>query len=87
MAHERSALKELITTLRQQRDELRVRMHLAKADVRDEWNEVQRRLDKLADDFEPLKSAVGDSADDVVTGLKNVGEEIKQTFDRIRRSL
>ena len=87
MAHEKSALRELLTTLKQQRDELRVRMHLARAEVRDEWNEVQTKLDKLADDFEPLKDAVGDSADDMVAGLKNVGEEIKQTFDRIRRSL
>ena len=35
-------LEDLIDSLKTQRDELRVQMHLAKAEIRDEWEEIER---------------------------------------------
>ena len=56
MAELEQKLASLKEDLRQARDELRVQMHLAKADARDEWeklepkwDEFQEKLDKLED--------------------------------------
>lgn len=87
MSEERNRLSELISSLKQERDELRVRMHLASQEAKDEWNALEKRYEKLNEDYQPLKNAVGESAGQVVESLKLVAEEIKHGFDRIRKSL
>ncbi|MEW4526228.1 hypothetical protein [Maioricimonas sp. JC845] len=87
MAHDPSALQELISTLRQQRDELAVRIHLGSAEAKEEWDKLNDRLQGLLDQYEPLRNATKDSASDVWESLKLVGEEIRDGFSRIRKSL
>ncbi len=83
----RQSLEELIVKLKQERDELALKMHLGKAELKDEWDTVQRKLDQLTDRFEPLNKAVAETSEDVWESLKLVGEEIKAGFHRIRKSL
>lgn len=87
MSEERNAVHELMTSLRQARDELRVRMHLANDELRDEWEVLEDRFDGWKREYEPLKNAVGDSADDAWQSLQLVGEEIRDGFRRIRKSM
>lgn len=83
----RKTVADLISKLKQQRDELALQMHLGKAELKDEWDAVQRKLDQLNDRFEPLKKAAAESSEDVWESLKQVGEEIKEGFHRIRKAL
>ncbi len=87
MSEGKDFLNETISALKQQRDELAVQVHLGKAELKDEWEKLQRKLDQLNDDFEPLKSAVGESTENVVASLKLVADELLQGFRRIRKSL
>lgn len=87
MAHEKSTLDELITTLKQERDQLAVKANLAGKEVRQEWDKVRTKFDKLLADYEPVKKAVGASAGAVGESLKLVAQEIKTGFDRVRNSL
>jgi len=80
-------MDEMISTLKQHRDELAVKMHLAKAELRDEWNSVNDKLAQMSQDYEPLKKATSESAGEVWESLKLVGEEVKAGFNRIRKSL
>lgn len=80
-------LSKRISSLKQQRDELAVQMHLAKLEAKEEWERVTAKLDKLSDDFEPVRSAVGKSAGNVYEALKIVVGEIEEGFQRIRKSL
>ena len=41
---ERSNFEELVEKLERQRDELKLRAHLAKAEARDEWEELEQSL-------------------------------------------
>ena len=86
MTHEERPLAELITTLKQQRDELTVKVHLCAAEARQEWEAAVAKLDQLTSDYDPVKHAVKESAVDVTESLKLVAGEIKQSFDRIRKS-
>jgi uncharacterized membrane-anchored protein YhcB (DUF1043 family) len=87
MVGEKGHLAELISSLRRQRDELALKMHLGKAELKEEWTRMTEKLDDLTREYEPLKEAVGDTADNVITSLKLVGEEIQNGFHRIRKSL
>lgn len=87
MSEKRHMLGELIESLKQQRDELALQMHLGKAEAKDEWERVQEKLDKLSDEFEPIKDAVGESAEGLLTSLGLVADEIKESFHRIRKAL
>jgi hypothetical protein len=80
-------IQELISSLKQQRDELAVRMHLAGAEARQEWDRLDEKVNQLANRFDPLKQAVDKSADDVWISLKLLGEELQHGFQRIRKSL
>lgn len=87
MNETRDRLDELISSLKQQRDELAVRMHLAGAEARQEWNRLDDTVNQLANRFDPLKRAVGETADDVWLSVKLLGEELQHGFQRIRKSL
>ena len=87
MSEKRDMLGDLIESLKQQRDELGLQMHLGKAEAKEEWERVQEKLDKLSDDFEPIKDAVGQSTDGLLASLGLVADEIKESFRRIRKAL
>ena len=76
MSDRRTALDELISNLRQQRDELRVRVHLAKAEVRDEWDGLERRFLQLMDDYKPVREATEQTAANVWSALGLAGDEL-----------
>ncbi len=83
----RTALEMLIHKLKHERDELSLQMHLGKQELVDEWDSVQHNLDQLSQRFEPLKKAVAETSEDVWDSLKLVGDEIRDGFKRIRKSL
>ncbi|QDT43325.1 hypothetical protein Pan241w_34250 [Gimesia alba] len=84
---DRNRLDELISALEQQRDEIALKIHLGKQEAKDEWEKVTDKLNQLQDDYKPVKDAMKESASGVVDSLFNVGKEIQESFQRIRKSL
>ena len=87
MTEDRTALEELIKSLQQQRDELALQIHLGKAEAKQEWDKVTAKLDALMKDYEPLKGAVEETADNVYSAMKLVAGEVLDGFERIRKTL
>ena len=85
--NKKTFVSELISDLKQQSDEIRVRLHLGGQDLKDEMGKLDDKLVDLNHRFDPLKNAVGETADDVWDSLKLVGGEIKEGFQRIRKAL
>jgi len=83
----RNRLGELIIALEQQRDELALKIHLGKKEAQDEWSQVTDRLDKLKDEYKPVKEAMKESASNVTEALYTVGKEIQESLQRIRKSM
>ena len=84
---ERERMAELISGLKQQRDELALKIHLGKQEAKDEWEKVTAKLEKLTEEYAPLKDAVDETAGNVFAGFKLVVGEIEAGFQRIRKSL
>ena len=87
MSQERSLLGKTLSGLKQQCDELALKMHLAETEAKQEFEQTKDKLDQLTADYDPLKDAVGESAENVVESLKLVAGEVVSSFDRIRKSL
>jgi phage-related minor tail protein len=80
-------LDRLIANLRQQRDELRVQMHLAKADAQDEWQKLEKKWQQIEVKLERAGAEARESAGDVGTAVELVAKEIGRAYDRIRKAL
>lgn len=80
-------LHDLIDNLKTQRDELRVRVHLARAEFREEWDEMERKWEHVEDRLGKVGHEAKESAGDVGAALTQVAEEIGAAYKRIRKSL
>lgn len=87
MTESRNAVNELMTSLKQIRDELKLRVHLGNRELQDEWGRLEERFAAWKSQAEPLRHATEESAADVWSSLKLVGEELREGFQRIRKSL
>ena len=87
MSNSKSTLDELISGLKQERDELKLQMHLASMEAKDEYERLSGKCDELADQTEPLKDAVEDTAENVFAALGLVADELKIGFQRVRKQL
>lgn len=87
MSDQRTSLDELIGTLKQERDELKLKMHLASMNAKDEYDRLSGKCDELTEQFEPLSDAVGDTAENVFAALGLVADELKIGFQRVRKAI
>ena len=87
MWQEKGRLEELITKLKQERDELRVQIHLAKAEAKDEWEELERKWEVVENKLATLKKETKDASKDIGAALGVLSEEIANAYKRIRKKL
>lgn len=80
-------LDEMLEALKTERDELRVQLHLLKADARDEWETVEQRWEHLEGRLKKAGTQAAESGEDVAAAGKQLAEEIGMAYQRIRKSL
>ena len=68
-------------------DELRVRSHLAKAEFRDEWQELELKWETAEKNLNHLQKEAKETTEDVKTSAKIVLEELSSAYDRIKDRL
>jgi hypothetical protein len=83
----KQTVSKLMTAIRQDRDELRVQVHLASQEIKEEWNRLSDQLLKLNEQWVPVEKAVGETAQGVLEGLQLTGEELLKGFRKIRDAL
>jgi hypothetical protein len=89
MADLRARWQELLTDLERQRDELKVRLHLARAEARDEWDRL--KLDEKIATLRQRADAAGVEArgamQDIGKAAESLADEIREGLDRVRKTL
>lgn len=73
--------------LKTERDEINVRMHLAAADVRDDWHELEKRWEHFQAKSRQVKAAAAESAEDVGAALELLAAELRAGYARVRSRL
>jgi hypothetical protein len=87
MAHSLENLQKIADDLKRQRDELQVKLHLAKADARDEWAKLETRWEVAKAKMEAARQEASHTTESVSTGLSLVLDELKKGYDNIRKTL
>jgi hypothetical protein len=75
-------------TLAQLRDELKVQVHLAQAEIRDEWNaKLEPRFSELKTKLDRFEEASVETAVELRSALWLLMDELRDGYERIRKSL
>jgi hypothetical protein len=77
-----SDFEELKADLERIRDEIRLKLHLASMDAKDEWHDLEGKWQSFSERAEMHKTAEGLGA-----ALGDVGEELKQAYRRLRKAI
>jgi len=78
-------IDEVVRELKQERDELRLKLELAKLETSDEWVKLEAKLTKLEAKTKEVGGATADVSQDVAAAAKLLGEEIRDGFKKIAR--
>ncbi len=87
MLMDKTALEQLISSLKQQRDELALKIHLGKTEAKQEWERVEEKLRKLTAEYKPVVDAVEETGEGVVSALGLAAQEVKSGLERVRKLL
>ena len=73
-------LDKVLENMKTLRDEIRVQMHLAKAEMKDKW-------DTLESKFEDMETKLGDAAEETRQTVNVIAEELNDAYKRIKARL
>jgi BMFP domain-containing protein YqiC len=79
--------KDEMDTLRTVRDELNVQMHLAQAEARDRWDQLEKKWQHLEAKAQVVGEASRDSLDDIEEAGKLLLEEIREGYRSLKKLL
>jgi cytochrome c556 len=82
-------LDDLYEDLKQKRDELRVQMNLASREIKDEWEELEAKMEKFSKSAQKAASdaKLKETGEGIGHALGELGEELKLGYQRIRDSV
>lgn len=84
MSEWKSRFDELVQKFEQERDELRLKMHLAKADARDELAELDVKMAQFKERASRADDEAREAMSDIGDAARNLADEIRQGFARVR---
>lgn len=86
-AGEKRELEKGLIDVARLRDEVRVQMHLAKAEAKDAYDRLEVRWQKLMGKAGAVKEVSVETAGDLKAATGLVIEELKEGYERLKREL
>jgi vacuolar-type H+-ATPase subunit D/Vma8 len=77
-----SEFDDLVSDLKQKRDELRVQIHLASKEAQEEWQELEEKMEDLAS-----RAELGKTGEGIGDALNQLGQELKHGYQRVRDAI
>lgn len=84
---EQKEIESFMDKVQRQRDELFLQIHLAKAEMKEEWEAAEKKLERMKAKAPTVAKESGESLKDVGTAVKLVGEELLRSYERIKKTL
>lgn len=79
--------QQVLDKLRQERDELRLKLHLGKAELKDEWESLERKWEHLEGRVAGKAEEARESTREVGAAFGVLSEELGEAYRRIRARL
>jgi vacuolar-type H+-ATPase subunit D/Vma8 len=73
---------DLWADLKQKRDELRLKIHLASKEAQDEWEELEEKMQEFSS-----RAEIGKTSEGLGDALGKLGEELKMGYKRVRNAI
>jgi hypothetical protein len=83
---EKMRLDDIIEALRQEHDEMVLQLHLAKAEAKQEWEQLERKFENLEERFDSFGNEAKASAGEVAASLRQLAAELDRAYKRLRKS-
>jgi hypothetical protein len=83
----RAKWQQTLADLERERDELKLKIHLAKAEGRDELAKLDQKISELRIHAQAAGSEARGAMGDVGGAAKNLFDEIRAGLDRVRKTL
>lgn len=80
-------LNKLSESIRQNRDEIRLQLHLAKADVKDEWVDLDAEWKRFLNKLDAVSHDAEGVTQEARETTKRLGHDLKEGYERIRKRL
>jgi vacuolar-type H+-ATPase subunit D/Vma8 len=77
-----SELDDILADLKQKSDELRLQMHLASKEAKDEWEELEEKLEEFT-----TNAKLSETGEGISKALGQLGSEIKLGYERIWKAI
>jgi hypothetical protein len=84
---EESEIRNFIKQLERQRDELQVKISLAKLEAREEWGKLEKKWEQLKANAPQMRDELGTTASGVGEALKKSVGELREGYARLRKLL
>jgi hypothetical protein len=73
---------DMVEDLKQERDELRLKMHLGSMEVRERWEALEEKWQDFA-----ARARLRETSEDVEESLRVLGEELQMGYARVKAAL
>jgi len=87
MTEARVNLGTIADDLKRQRDEVRLRMHLAKADLKEEWERLEEKWRHFERRAKEVRREARTTAAEVGTALHLAADELRKGYVRMRQQV
>lgn len=76
-------MRKLLDSLRTERDNLRVKIHLGSMEAKEEFEEAEKKWQKLKAKASALSDNIAESSHEMTDTAKVIAEELGETYSRI----
>ena len=78
---------ELTETLKQQRDEIEVQIHLAGMDAKEEWQKAEEKREQFIEKLGVINDDTKEISAEIIHATKVIGDELVEIYQRISERL
>ena len=80
-------VEEGVEALKQQRDELKLKMHLAGMEAHEEWDALEEKWGELVNKSRQLKKELDPTLDDINIAYRLLEGELKDGYEKLKNTL
>lgn len=78
---------KLVEKVKLERDQVKLKMHLASMDAKQEYEEAEKKWGQVKVKASEIADDTIETSEEVIAKAKIVGEELKDTYNRISKRL
>lgn len=79
--------EKLVEKLKMERDEIKLKVHLASMDAKEEFEAAEKKWDQVKVKASEIADDARETSEEYIAKSKIVGEELKETYSRISKRL